>query len=59
MCEHSKYHPIGEKIGDLCGATGNVVLVTEKFYFVANCGDSRSILYRSGYCMELSKDHKP
>ena len=58
-CENSRYHPVGKLIGDLCGSTANVVLVTEKFYFVANTGDSRSILCRSGYTINLSKDHKP
>lgn len=59
MCIHGKYHPVGERIGDFCGSTANVILITEKFYYVANCGDSRSVLCRSGFCIELSKDHKP
>ncbi len=27
-CDQNKYHPIGQKIGDLCGSTANVVLIT-------------------------------
>lgn len=28
LCVHGKYHPVGERIGDFCGSTANVILVT-------------------------------
>ena len=59
VCKESRYHIVGSKIGDFCGSTANVVLVTEKFYYIANTGDSRSVLCRNGYTIGLSRDHKP
>jgi hypothetical protein len=52
--EHEK-----EFIGDAVGCTANVVLITQDHYFVANAGDSRSVLCRVGKAMALSEDHKP
>lgn len=51
----------GEKefIGGSVGCTANVMLVTPNAYFVANAGDSRSVLCRDGKSIDLSKDHKP
>lgn len=48
-----------EKIANGSGCTANVILLTTDKYFVANAGDSRSCLCRSGKAVELSKDHKP
>lgn len=36
-----------------------MVLITPKTYFVANAGDSRSVLCRGSQAVDLSKDHKP
>ena len=36
-----------------------MVLVTPKKFVVANAGDSRSVLCRSGKAIQLSEDHKP
>lgn len=48
-----------EFIGGAVGCTANVVLVTPTHYYVANAGDSRSVLCRDGKAIDLSKDHKP
>ena len=47
------------KISDGVGCTANVVLITKKKIIVANAGDSRSVLCRSGEAVQLSFDHKP
>ncbi|EKX53152.1 hypothetical protein GUITHDRAFT_64573 [Guillardia theta CCMP2712] len=41
------------------GCTANVVVLTAKEIFVANAGDSRSVLCRKGQAVPLSEDHKP
>lgn len=46
-------------IGGSVGCTANVLLITPKSYFVANAGDSRSVLCRDGKALALSEDHKP
>ena len=46
-------------IGRNSGSTANVVLLTDDKIYVANAGDSRSILVRKNEVVELSKDHKP
>lgn len=48
-----------EQVSSHTGCTANVVLMTPDKYIVANAGDSRSVLCRSGKAIELSKDHKP
>lgn len=47
------------KIVDSVGCTANVVLLVDKTIYVANAGDSRAALSRSGRIIELSTDHKP
>ncbi|KAL7585921.1 probable protein phosphatase 2C 75 [Lactuca sativa] len=42
----------------LVGSTAVVLLLTDEFIIVANCGDSRAVLSRSGKAVPLSFDHK-
>ena len=51
--------PEGEPISKTTGCTANVVLITPKKIYVANAGDSRSVLCRNGETIPLSIDHKP
>lgn len=46
---------------DSIGCTANVILIdkTNKKMYIANAGDSRSVLSRKGEAVELSIDHKP
>ncbi|KAK3228038.1 hypothetical protein Dsin_007900 [Dipteronia sinensis] len=41
------------------GSTAVVVMVGEEELVVANCGDSRAVMYRGGMALPLSRDHKP
>ena len=43
-----------DKIGNGTGCTANVLLITKDKYYVANAGDSRSVLCRSGKALPLS-----
>lgn len=40
------------------GSTAVVVLICSSHIIVANCGDSRAVLYRGKESLALSKDHK-
>lgn len=42
-----------------CGTTLVALLVTHRSLTVANVGDSRAVLCRSGVALPLSRDHKP
>jgi serine/threonine protein phosphatase PrpC len=45
---------------DSIGCTANAILVEDmKKLYVANAGDSRSVLCRNGVAVPLSYDHKP
>lgn len=48
-----------EYIGGGVGCTANVLLITPNTFYVANSGDSRSVLCREGKAVALSEDHKP
>ena len=54
MNEHEK-----DFIGDGVGCTANVILITPNHFYIANAGDSRSVLCRAGKAIPLSEDHKP
>ena len=41
------------------GCTANVILIRDKKIYIANAGDSRSLLYKGGKVTRLSEDHKP
>nr|XP_043615305.1 protein phosphatase 2C 16-like [Erigeron canadensis] len=41
------------------GSTAVVALICSSHIIVANCGDSRAVLYRGKEAMALSNDHKP
>ncbi|KAE8736469.1 putative protein phosphatase 2C 24 [Hibiscus syriacus] len=43
----------------LGGSTAVIALLTPDHIVVANCGDSRAVLYRGGKAIPLSFDHKP
>jgi len=42
----------------LVGTTAVVALVGSRMIYVANCGDSRAVLCRSGGALPLTDDHK-
>lgn len=44
---------------DMKGCTANVVLIKNGTVYVANAGDSRSVLSKGKLAVELSIDHKP
>lgn len=44
---------------DCCGCTANVALIHKNTLYVANAGDSRSLLCRNNISYEMSFDHKP
>lgn len=50
---------VKEFIGASVGCTANVILITPKSYFIANAGDSRSVLCKGTTAVALSEDHKP
>ncbi|EGR33166.1 protein phosphatase, putative [Ichthyophthirius multifiliis] len=41
------------------GCTANVALIHKKQLYVANSGDSRTVIYNKGNPIEMSIDHKP
>jgi len=59
-----KYDPKEEKDEffdevSTAGCTANVVVIIKDELYVANAGDSRSVLSQNGKFIELSIDHKP
>uniref|UniRef100_A0A5B6ZIY1 protein-serine/threonine phosphatase n=1 Tax=Davidia involucrata TaxID=16924 RepID=A0A5B6ZIY1_DAVIN len=53
---NSSYEPIAP---ETVGSTAVVALVCSSHIIVANCGDSRAVLFRGKESMALSSDHKP
>ncbi len=49
----------GEYCESLAGCTANVCLIANGIIYVANAGDSRTLLSCKGKPVEMSKDHKP
>jgi len=49
----------GEESPEGEGCTANVILIKKGFIYIANAGDSRSILAKNGIATDLSIDHKP
>ncbi|KAK0595813.1 hypothetical protein LWI29_010226 [Acer saccharum] len=56
MDEEVNRGTVGE---EMVGSTAVVAVVGKEELVVANCGDSRAVLYRSGVVVPLSIDHKP
>ncbi|KAL9177496.1 hypothetical protein ABFS82_01G062300 [Erythranthe guttata] len=52
-------HGEAEQLYWRMGSTAVVVLVGKAEVVVANCGDSRAVLYRGGAVVPISTDHKP
>ncbi|KAM0938915.1 putative protein-serine/threonine phosphatase [Dioscorea sansibarensis] len=52
-CERSGFE------SDIVGSTAVVAIISRSRILVANCGDSRAVLSRSGRALPLSDDHKP
>lgn len=48
-----------DAIANTTGCTANVLIITPDKFYVANAGDSRSVLSRSCKPIALSEDHKP
>ncbi|CAJ1941643.1 unnamed protein product [Sphenostylis stenocarpa] len=44
---------------ETAGSTAVVAILSQTHIIVANCGDSRTVLYRGKEAMPLSSDHKP
>ncbi|KAK7329666.1 hypothetical protein VNO77_23839 [Canavalia gladiata] len=44
---------------ETAGSTAVVAILSQTHIIVANCGDSRAVLYRGKEAMPLSSDHKP
>ena len=49
----------GEYCESLAGCTANVCLIANGIIYVANAGDSRTLLCSQGQPLPLSVDHKP
>ncbi len=43
---------------DECGSTANIILINNKFIYIANVGDSLSLMYKNGEIYKLSNEHK-
>lgn len=43
---------------ETAGSTAVVAILSQTLIIVANCGDSRTVLYRGKEAMPLSSDHK-
>ncbi|XP_019414234.1 PREDICTED: protein phosphatase 2C 77-like isoform X2 [Lupinus angustifolius] len=48
-----------ELLAETVGSTAVVAVLTRTDIIVANCGDSRAVLYRGKEALPLSSDHKP
>ncbi|CAL0304786.1 unnamed protein product [Lupinus luteus] len=48
-----------ELLAETVGSTAVVAVLTQTDIIVANCGDSRAVLYRGKEALPLSSDHKP
>ncbi|XP_060536780.1 protein phosphatase 1B-like isoform X2 [Cylas formicarius] len=46
-------------VEDECGTTAVCAFISKERLYIANCGDSRAILYSGGAPALITKDHKP
>lgn len=51
--------PLEPLAPETVGSTAVVAVICSSHIVVANCGDSRAVLYRGKQCIPLSDDHKP
>lgn len=56
---HLDRHLREMNIGNSCGSTATVLLVSPDILYVANCGDSRTMAVLRDGTVERTRDHKP
>ena len=47
-----------QRIADEMGTTANIILFVNNMLFIANCGDSLSVMYKNGVAIKMNQEHK-